>query len=102
MMSLPYHIGNGVFGGLTPLIATRLFDVSKTADNPAGDPFIGLWYPIAIAAVCFVIGFSTYQEKQQKIYMTNRTMIASYIIHCHHSWNHLDGLNVNLIGDSTL
>ncbi len=56
-MSLPYHIGNGIFGGLTPLIATRLFDVSKTADHPAGDPFIGLWYPIAIAAVCFVIGF---------------------------------------------
>ena len=56
-MSLPYHIGNGIFGGLTPLIATRLFDVSKTADNPGGDPFIGLWYPIVIAAVCFVIGF---------------------------------------------
>jgi MFS family permease len=56
-MSLPYHIGNGIFGGLTPLIATRLFDVSKTAENPAGDPFVGLWYPIVIAAVCFVIGF---------------------------------------------
>ena len=56
-MSLPYHIGNGIFGGLTPLIATRLFDVSKTVDNPAGDPFVGLWYPIVIAAVCFVIGF---------------------------------------------
>ncbi len=55
-MSLPYHIGNGIFGGLTPLIATRLFDVSKTVDNPAGDPFVGLWYPIIIAAVCFVIG----------------------------------------------
>jgi MHS family proline/betaine transporter-like MFS transporter len=56
-MSLPYHIGNGIFGGLTPLIATRLFDVSKTAENPAGDPFVGLWYPIVIAGVCFVIGF---------------------------------------------
>ncbi len=56
-MSLPYHIGNGIFGGLTPLIATRLFDVSKTPDNPSGDPFVGLWYPIAISAVCFVIGF---------------------------------------------
>jgi MHS family proline/betaine transporter-like MFS transporter len=55
-MSLPYHIGNGIFGGLTPLIATRLFDVSKTADAPAGDPFVGLWYPIVIAAVCMVIG----------------------------------------------
>jgi len=56
-MSLPYHIGNGIFGGLTPLIATRLFDVSKTPGNPSGDPFVGLWYPIAISAVCFVIGF---------------------------------------------
>lgn len=55
-MSLPYHIGNGIFGGLTPLIATRLFDVSKTTDNPTGDPFVGLWYPIVIAGVCFVIG----------------------------------------------
>jgi MFS family permease len=56
-MSLPYHIGNGIFGGLTPLIATRLFDVSKTQENPSGDPFVGLWYPIAISAVCFVIGY---------------------------------------------
>jgi MFS family permease len=55
-MSLPYHIGNGIFGGLTPLIATRLFDVSKTTAVPTGDPFVGLWYPIAIAAVSFVIG----------------------------------------------
>ncbi len=56
-MSLPYHIGNGIFGGLTPLIATRLVDVSKTTENPAGDPFVGLWYPIVIAGVCFLIGF---------------------------------------------
>jgi MHS family proline/betaine transporter-like MFS transporter len=55
-MSLPYHIGNGIFGGLTPFIATRLFDASKTTENPSGDPYIGLWYPILIAGVCFVIG----------------------------------------------
>lgn len=55
-MSLPYHIGNGIFGGLTPFIATRLFDASKNADGTGGDPYIGLWYPILIAAVCFVIG----------------------------------------------
>jgi MFS family permease len=55
-MSLPYHIGNGIFGGLTPFIATRLFDGSKTAQNPGGDPYVGLWYPILVAAVCFVIG----------------------------------------------
>ena len=55
-MSLPYHIGNGIFGGLTPFIATRLFDASKNADGTGGDPYIGLWYPILIAAVCLVIG----------------------------------------------
>lgn len=55
-MSLPYHIGNGVFGGLTPFIATRLYEASKTEALPTGDPLSGLWYPIVIAGVCFVIG----------------------------------------------
>lgn len=55
-MSLPYHIGNGIFGGLTPFIATRLFDASKTTENPGGDPYVGLWYPIIIASVCFILG----------------------------------------------
>ncbi|MBV6441193.1 MAG: putative sialic acid transporter [Saprospiraceae bacterium] len=56
-MSLPYHIGNGIFGGLTPYIATRLVTESKNL-TPDGntDPYFGLWYPIVIAAVCFVIG----------------------------------------------
>ena len=49
-MSLPYHIGNGVFGGLVPFIATLL---SATYTD---DPLVGLWYPIIIAGVCFVIG----------------------------------------------
>jgi MFS family permease len=49
-MSLPYHIGNGVFGGLVPFIATLL---STTFAN---DPLVGLWYPIGVAALCFVIG----------------------------------------------
>jgi MFS family permease len=55
-MSLPYHIGNGIFGGLVPFIATSLYEASKSAANPGGDPFAGLWYPIAVAAICFVIG----------------------------------------------
>lgn len=55
-MSLPYHIGNGVFGGLTPLIATSLYEVSRTEANPDGDPFVGLLYPIAIAAITLIIG----------------------------------------------
>ncbi len=55
-MSLPYHIGNGIFGGLTPFIATMLYESSRTESNPGGDPFAGLWYPIIVAALCFVIG----------------------------------------------
>jgi MFS family permease len=49
-MSLPYHIGNGVFGGLVPFIATLL-----TATFTS-DPLVGLWYPIGVAALCFIIG----------------------------------------------
>lgn len=55
-MSLPYHIGNGIFGGLTPFIATSLYEYSKTDALPTGDPIAGLWYPIGVAAICFVIG----------------------------------------------
>ncbi|MBL7871752.1 MAG: MHS family MFS transporter [Cyclobacteriaceae bacterium] len=55
-MSLPYHIGNGIFGGLVPFIATALYIASKTEANPAGDPFAGLWYPIIVAGITFVIG----------------------------------------------
>jgi MFS family permease len=55
-MSLPYHIGNGIFGGLTPLLATSLFEFSKTESNPAGDPLAGLWYPIIVAGITFIVG----------------------------------------------
>jgi len=49
-MSLPYHIGNGVFGGLTPFIATLLTTIYT------GDKLVGLMYPLIIAGVCIVIG----------------------------------------------
>lgn len=55
-MSLPYHIGNGVFGGLTPLIATSLYEVSRTTNNPDGDPYVGLLYPMGVAAVSLIVG----------------------------------------------
>lgn len=55
-MSLPYHIGNGVFGGLVPFIGALLLEYSKTPEMPAGDIYAGLNYPLAIAAMCFVIG----------------------------------------------
>ena len=64
-MSLPYHIGNGIFGGLTPFIATALYELSKTESNPAGNPFAGLWYPIGVAAICFVIGMIFLSNKRK-------------------------------------
>ena len=48
-MSLPYHIGNGWFGGLLP--TTSFAIVAQT-----GDMYNGLWYPIIIAAITFVVG----------------------------------------------
>lgn len=49
-MSLPYHIGNGIFGGLVPFIATLITTI------PGSNPLSGLWYPIIVAGVCFIIG----------------------------------------------
>jgi MFS family permease len=48
-MSLPYHIGNGWFGGLLPTTAFAI--VAQT-----GNMYNGLWYPIIIAAMTFVVG----------------------------------------------
>ena len=48
-MSLPYHIGNGWFGGFLPTVAFAM--VAAT-----GDIYYGLWYPIVVAAVCFLVG----------------------------------------------
>jgi hypothetical protein len=48
-MSLPYHIGNGWFGGMLPLLATAV--VAAT-----GNIYAGLWYPIGIALMSLVIG----------------------------------------------
>ena len=56
-MSLPYHIGNGVFGGLVPFIGLLL-----TTTYPA-DPLVGLWYPIGVALLCLIIG-SLYLENK--------------------------------------
>jgi len=48
-MSLPYHIGNGWFGGFTPLIASAI--VAAT-----GDVYAGLYYPIGVTLMTFVVG----------------------------------------------
>jgi MFS family permease len=57
-MSLPYHVGNGVFGGLVPFIATLI------ASFAGSTPLSGLWYPIGIAALSFIIG---------AVYLSNKT-----------------------------
>jgi MFS family permease len=54
-VSLPYHIGNGVFGGLLPLIGLGLC-------ASTGNIYAGLYYPIAVAAICFVLGIFLLKE----------------------------------------
>jgi len=56
-LSLPYHIGNGVFGGLLPLIG--LFSVAA-----AGNIYAGLYYPMIVAGATFVIGSIFLKETQ--------------------------------------
>jgi len=63
-MSLPYHIGNGWFGGMLPLTATAM--VAAT-----GDIYYGLWYPIVVAIMTLVIGSIFLSE-------TNKRDIRTY------------------------
>ncbi|OWV83030.1 MFS transporter [Rhizobium sp. R635] len=58
-MSLPYHIGNGWFGGLLPATA---FAMSAAA----GDIYYGLWYPIVFAAITLVIGLIFLPETKNR------------------------------------
>ncbi len=48
-MSLPYHIGNGWFGGMLPLTATAIVALK-------GDIYYGLWYPIIVSLITVVVG----------------------------------------------
>jgi len=63
-MSLPYHVGNGIFGGLLPAISTYFVTHSKAAGK-AEFYLDGLWYPIIIASVCFVIGMIYIDNKNK-------------------------------------
>jgi MFS family permease len=56
-MSLPYHIGNGWFGGMLPLLATAMVAAS-------GDIYYGLWYPIVVALMTFVIGLIFLKDRK--------------------------------------
>ena len=59
-LSLPYHIGNGWFGGLLP--ATSFAMVAAT-----GDIYFGLWYPVTIAAATVCIGLLLVPETHRRI-----------------------------------
>ena len=77
-MSLPYHIGNGIFGGLLPAVATFLATKATQANEaaakagttlPYDKPFLeGLWYPIIIAGVCFAIGALYIKGNDKNVY----------------------------------
>jgi len=68
-MSLPYHIGNGWFGGMLPLTATAM--VAAT-----GDIYYGLWYPIVVAIMSLVIGSIFLSEtKDRDIRTYNHSML---------------------------
>ena len=54
-MSLPYHIGNGWFGGFLPFLAAALVVLT-------GNIYYGLWYPIAVAAMCGIVGLVGIRE----------------------------------------
>jgi MFS family permease len=58
-MSLPYHIGNGWFGGMLPLTATAM--VAAT-----GDIYYGLWYPIVVAIMTVIIGSIFLRETKDR------------------------------------
>ncbi|MEQ8265992.1 MAG: MFS transporter [Parvibaculum sp.] len=58
-MSLPYHIGNGWFGGFLPTVSFAI--VAAT-----GNIYSGLWYPVAIAAMTFVVGLIFVPETKDR------------------------------------
>ena len=58
-MSLPYHIGNGWFGGMLPLIATAIVALK-------GNIYYGLWYPVIVALMTVVIGALFLRETKDR------------------------------------
>jgi hypothetical protein len=58
-MSLPYHLGNGWFGGFLPPTAFAIVAAS-------GDIFAGLWYPIVVALMTFVVGLIFMPETKDR------------------------------------
>ena len=58
-MSLPYHIGNGWFGGMLPLTATAIVALK-------GDIYYGLWYPVVVALITVVVGAVFLKETKDR------------------------------------
>src|SRR5262252_1139687 len=70
-MSLPYHIGNGWFGGMLPLLATAIV-------ASAGNIYAGLWYPIIVSVMTFIIGtFFIRETKDVKIHQGFGTQVGA-------------------------
>ena len=69
-MSLPYHIGNGWFGGLLPTTAFAI--VAST-----GNMYNGLWYPIVIATMTFIIGTALHPRDEGRRHLRARPLTAA-------------------------
>jgi hypothetical protein len=66
-MSLPYHVGNGIFGGLLPAISTYL--VTNAKNNGDVKFYLdGLWYPIIVASISFIIGMIYLNKKNSTLH----------------------------------
>ena len=59
-LSLPYHIGNGIFGGLLPVIGLTLVDWT-------GNIYAGLYYPIIVASLTFIVGSLLLKETRHTL-----------------------------------
>ncbi|GAC1367778.1 MAG: MFS transporter [Hymenobacter sp.] len=80
-LSVPYHIGNGVFGGFVPLIATSIG--VWAAAQPAGtfakehSSLLGLVYPVVIALICFLVGMALMKDTRNVKLMDDHPHTAS-------------------------
>jgi hypothetical protein len=79
-VSLPYHIGNGYFGGFLPLIATAVVAASlKSTNQTVKDfaPYMGLLYPVGVAAITFIVGSLLIREtKDNSMHLTESNQIG--------------------------
>jgi hypothetical protein len=70
-MSLPYHIGNGWFGGMLPLIATAYVAAY-------GNIYVGLWYPIVVSVMTVIIG-AIFLRDTRNVDITTTSGVALHV-----------------------